>query len=115
MSPTEIKKLMEKYGIAPKKLFGQNFLISEGILDKIIKSANLSKKDIILEVGPGLGALTFKMASLAKRIIAVEKDRELVKILKNELSERKIDNVGIIEQDILKFPISNFQFSNKSQ
>lgn len=94
---------MEKYDIAPKKLFGQNFLISEGILEKIIKEANLSKNDTILEVGPGLGALTFKMAPHVKKIIAIEKDRELVKILKNEISEQKITNVEIIEKDILKF------------
>ena len=114
MSPTEIKKLMEKYGIAPKKLFGQNFLISEGILDKIIKSANLSKKDIILEVGPGLGALTFKMASLAKRIIAVEKDRNLVKILQERLTEKNIKNVEIIEEDILKFETINYKLKTKN-
>lgn len=103
MSPTEIKEMMEKYSIAPKKLFGQNFLISEGILDKIVKSANLSKEDIVLEVGPGLGALTFKLAPLAKQIIAVEKDRNLVKILTERLVEEKNENVEIVEQDILKF------------
>lgn len=103
MSPTEIKQIMEKYDIAPKKLFGQNFLISEGILEKIIKEANLSKDDVILEVGPGLGALTLKMAPHVKKIIAVEKDRELVKILTERLKEQGISNVQIIEEDILKF------------
>ena len=75
MSPTEIKILMQKYGISPKKLFGQNFLISEGILDKIIESSNIDGGDTILEVGSGLGALTLKLAKKAKQVIAVEKDR----------------------------------------
>lgn len=99
---------MEKYDIAPKKLFGQNFLISEGILNKIVKSANLSKKDIVLEVGPGLGALTLKIAPLVKQVIAVEKDRNLVKILSERLTEEKIENVEIIEEDILKFKTTNY-------
>lgn len=103
MSPTEIKELMQKYDIAPKKLFGQNFLISEGILKKIIDSADLSKGDIVLEVGPGLGALTFKMAPHVKKIIAIEKDRDLVKVLRERLAEEKITNIDIIEEDILKF------------
>lgn len=104
MSPTEIKILMQKYGISPKKLFGQNFLISEGILDKIIESSNIDRGDVVLEVGPGLGALTLKLAKKAKQVIAVEKDRELVKILHERLDEEKIKNVKIVEQDILKFP-----------
>lgn len=106
---------MEKYSIAPKKLFGQNFLISEGILDKIVKSANLTKEDIVLEVGPGLGALTLKLAPLVKQVIAVEKDRTLVNILREQIKDRGINNVQITEEDIMKFLISNFQFLNKYQ
>lgn len=114
MSPAEIKNLMEKYGIAPKKLFGQNFLISEGILNKIIKEANLSKEDTVLEVGPGLGALTFKMAPHVKKIIAVEKDRELIKILKERLVEEKVGNIEIVEQDILKFNPTGYELTANS-
>ncbi len=100
---------MQKYGISPKKLFGQNFLISEGILDKIIESSNIDGGDTILEVGSGLGALTLKLAKKAKQVIAVEKDRELVKILRERLAEEKIKNVKIIEQDILEFQTSDFK------
>lgn len=114
MSPTEIKEVMEKYGIAPKKLFGQNFLISKGILDKIVKSANLSKNDIILEVGPGLGALTFKLSPLVNKILAVEKDKNLIKIITERIAEEKIKNIEIIEHDILKFDPTTYNLQPKT-
>lgn len=115
MSPTEIKILMQKYGISPKKLFGQNFLISEGILDKIVESSNIDRGDVVLEVGPGLGALTLKLAKKAKQVIAVEKDRVLVNILREQITERGIDNIQIIEGDVMKFLIPNSQFLNNLQ
>lgn len=115
MSPTEIKILMQKYGISPKKLFGQNFLISEGILDKIIESSNIDRGDVVLEVGPGLGALTLKLAKKAKQVIAVEKDRVLVNILREQITERGIDNIQIIEGDVMKFLTPNSQFLNNLQ
>lgn len=106
---------MQKYGISPKKLFGQNFLISEGILDKIVESSNIGGGDTILEVGPGLGALTLKLAKKARQVIAVEKDRVLVNILREQITERGIDNIQIIEGDVMKFLTPNSQFLNNLQ
>ncbi|MCJ7786810.1 16S rRNA (adenine(1518)-N(6)/adenine(1519)-N(6))-dimethyltransferase RsmA [Patescibacteria group bacterium] len=84
----------------PKKYLGQNFLIDKNILRKIIDAADLSAKDIILEIGPGTGVLTLELAKYAKKVIAVEKDRELCAMLKENLKNYK--NVEIINANILK-------------
>lgn len=108
-SPTQIQKLLEEIGEKPKKHFGQNFLINKGIVEKIIKESNLSKDDIILEVGPGLGVLTFDIAQKVKKLIAVEKDRKLAENLKIRLIELNINNIQIVEQDILKFQPEDYK------
>ncbi|OGM98680.1 MAG: ribosomal RNA small subunit methyltransferase A [Candidatus Yanofskybacteria bacterium RIFCSPHIGHO2_01_FULL_41_27] len=87
--------------IIPKKSLGQNFLVNQGVLNKIIVAAEIKKDDIILEVGPGTGNLTKKLASAAKEVIAVEKDGRLIDQLKTKFSEN--GNVKIIEGDILEF------------
>ncbi|MEK9175072.1 MAG: 16S rRNA (adenine(1518)-N(6)/adenine(1519)-N(6))-dimethyltransferase RsmA [Patescibacteria group bacterium] len=86
-----------------KKHFGQNFLNNKNILNSLIDAANISKKDVILEIGPGMGILTELLAMRAKKVIAVEKDRELVAILKKKFAE--VLNVKIIEGDILRIKI----------
>ena len=100
MTLKEIKKLLKKYNIRPSRRLGQNFLISELVLEKIIEAANLSKDDIVLEVGPGIGNLTIKLAKRVKKVIAVEKDQKMIKILKKVVKNLK--NVKIIKGDILK-------------
>jgi len=95
-----IKKLLQKYHLRPNKRLGQNFLISQRALQKIIQTAKLSKKDTVLEIGPGLGVLTHALAKRAKKVIAVEKDKRIVEILRDELGNYK--NVEIIHGDILK-------------
>jgi len=86
----------------PKKILGQHFLIDKKALSKIIQSAELSPQDIILEIGPGLGQLTFALAPKVKKIIAIEKDKRLFEILKEKTKKRKIK---LILGDILKiFP-----------
>jgi 16S rRNA (adenine1518-N6/adenine1519-N6)-dimethyltransferase len=84
--------------IKPKKLLGQNFLQDQNIIEKIIKTANLNKKDVVLEIGPGLGILTEKLALKTKKVIAIEKDS----FLAQKLKDKKIKNVKIIEGDILE-------------
>ena len=101
-----IKELLLKYKARPSKIMGQNFLIDKFALSKIIKSADLTPKDIVLEIGPGIGTLTKELAKKAKRVIAIEKDNTMVEILKETLKDFK--NVNIIGSDILKI---NFQFS----
>jgi len=99
-SPTVIKELLEKYNAKPSKGLGQNFLIDKNILDKIIAAANIKPSDTILEVGPGLGVLTQELAKHAKKVIAIEKDKTMIEILKETLKD--FDNVEVIEGDILK-------------
>jgi 16S rRNA (adenine1518-N6/adenine1519-N6)-dimethyltransferase len=96
---TFYKNLLKKYHLRPSKRLGQNFLIDETVLQKIIQTADLSKKDIVLEIGSGLGILTQELAKRAKKVIAVEKDKNMVKILKEILKDYQ--NVEIIEGDIL--------------
>ena len=89
--------------IKPKKRLGQNFLANKGIVSKIIKSARLNADDIVLEIGPGPGALTFELARACQKVIAVEKDRELADLLREKLTQENISNVEIITDDILEF------------
>lgn len=90
--------------IVPKKSLGQHFLVNPRILDKIIAAAEITKDDIVLEVGPGTGNLTKKLAEKAKRVIAIEKDRRLIGFLKDKLSENSAiaGKSEIIEGDVLK-------------
>jgi len=100
-----IKALLNQYLVYPSKGLGQNFLIDKSVLKKIIKAANLTKKDVILEIGPGIGNLTRELARKAKRVIAVEKDPRMCEILKEAMNG--CDNVEIIQSDILKLGIQN--------
>lgn len=100
-STTEI---IQKYQFAFQKKFGQNFLIDGNILDKIIDSADITKRDCILEIGPGIGTMTQRLAKEAGEVIAVEIDRSLIPILHETLAD--YDNVTIINEDILKVDIN---------
>lgn len=100
-STTEI---IQKYQFAFQKKFGQNFLIDGNILDKIIDSADITKQDCVLEIGPGIGTMTQRLAKEAGEVIAVEIDRNLIPILHDTLAA--YDNVTIINEDILKVDIN---------
>lgn len=100
-----IKNLLEKYGIKPNKRLGQNFLIDESVLEKIIAAAEISQNDTILEIGPGLGILTMELAKKAKKVITIEKDKRMCEVLQKLLDAGNVKNVEIINEDILK--ISN--------
>lgn len=94
--------------IHAKKSLGQNFLVNPHILDKIVATAEVSKDDIILEVGPGTGNLTKKLAEKAKKVIAIEKDRRLIEPLKETF--KNDPSVEMVAGDVLKFdmvPMSN--------
>jgi len=94
------KKTLESRGLRSKKRLGQNFLVNMGVTDKMTAAADLSSKDVVLEVGPGLGALTRELAWRVKKVIAVERDWVLAAFLAKELP-----GVDIVEQDILKFSL----------
>ena len=98
------KKIVEKYGFSFKKNFGQNFLVDERVLGKIVSSAEISKDDVVIEVGPGRGTLTQALAKEAYKVVAVEIDTTLVPILGELLSD--FDNIEIINEDILKVDVN---------
>ena len=99
------KQLCNQYNIKPARSKGQNFLIDEKIYDKIVNSAELNKNNVILEVGPGLGFLTEKLARKVKKVITVELDDKLTNYLKTALIAKKINNVEVINEDIMKLDI----------
>jgi 16S rRNA (adenine1518-N6/adenine1519-N6)-dimethyltransferase len=102
--PVSIKNFLISSGLKPKHYLGQNFLIDEMALDEIVDAAEIKKTDLVLEVGPGLGVLTQKLAERAPKVITVEKDATLLPLLKKTL--REYENVEIVHQDILKYNLS---------
>ena len=99
----ETKMIMKRYNLDFKKKFGQNFLTSEEILEEIISKAKISKDDIILEIGPGIGTLTSKLLETGAEVISVEVDLELIRPLKERFFI--YNNFTIISADILKIDI----------
>ncbi len=95
-----IKELLKLQGAKPRKGLGQNFLVSKDVLARILRAAELSQTDTILEIGPGIGTLTRGLAQSAKKVVAVEKDEKLVEMLKGLTVGMK--NIEIIHGDILK-------------
>lgn len=103
-NPKRTIEIIQKYNFAFQKKFGQNFLIDTHVLDKIINSANITKDDMVLEIGPGIGTMTQYLAEAARKVIAVEIDRKLIPILQETLAD--YDNISIINDDILKTDIA---------
>ena len=103
---TSIKRELLEYGLFPKKGLGQHFLVDRNILDKVIRTAQVEKEDVVLEVGPGLGEMTLALARLAKRVIAIEIDPKLVAILKRKVKD--YPNVEVVKSDILKVDFHQF-------
>lgn len=99
----QTKNLCRDYGIKPARSRGQNFLIEEKIYDNMVAASELKPDDIVLEVGPGFGFLTAKLAVIAKTVVAVELDDKLAKALRARLKEQAIENVEIVNADILEF------------
>ena len=108
------KSILNKYGIRLNKNLGQNYLIDKNKRDQIINFGNITKEDVVLEIGTGIGTLTIELAKKAKKVIAIEQDSNISKILEERLKEEKIDNVDIINNDALKvdFPEFNKIVSN---
>ena len=94
---------IKKYDFAFQKKFGQNFLIDEHVLNKIIAAAGVTKDDMVLEIGPGFGTMTQYLAESAREVVAVEIDKALIPVLNETLAD--YDNVTVINDDILKVDI----------
>lgn len=101
-SPRVIKDIAERFGFSFSKGLGQNFLLDESVLDKIVEAADI--EDGVLEVGPGFGVLTKRLCETGKKVVSVEVDRRLIPVLDYTLTE--FDNVKIIEKDILKTDVA---------
>ena len=104
------RELMARYGLEPKKSLGQNFLTDENLLDKIVAVAELTPRDVLLEIGPGLGHLTRLLARQAGRVIAVELDDRFMPILRDQLTG--CDNVELLHGDILQLPLDSLLSSS---
>ena len=96
------------FEIKPKHQKGQNFLINEKIYDDIVKAADIKSDDTVLEIGPGLGFLTAKLAAKAKQVVAVELDEKLADYLQTGINAQDIENIEIIKGDILRFNPARF-------
>lgn len=102
-NPQKTIEVLQKYDFIFQKKFGQNFLIDTHVLDKIISAAHITKEDMVLEIGPGIGTMTQYLAEAAGKVIAVEIDKNLIPILSDTLSEYQ--NVRIINEDVLKLDL----------
>ena len=102
--PKNTIEILQKYNFSFQKKFGQNFLIDTHVLDKIIKYSNITKDDMVLEIGPGIGTMTQYLCENARKVVAVEIDEYLIPILGDTL--KAYDNVEVINNDILKLDLN---------
>lgn len=100
----ETKFLLKKYNITANKLLGQNFLIDQEIVNKIVNSAGIDKEDLVIEIGPGLGTLTNELLKKAGKVVCVELDKKMIEILEDRF--KLFNNIEIINDDILKVNLS---------
>ncbi len=101
--PQNTIAVLQKYQFHFQKKYGQNFLIDPKVLERIVRAAQISKEDCVLEIGPGIGTMTQYLAESAREVVAVEIDRTLIPILEDTLSD--YENVTIVNEDILKFDV----------
>ncbi len=108
------KNILNQYGITLNRNLGQNYLIDRNKRDQIIGYGDIDKDDVVLEIGTGIGTLTIELARKAKKVIAIEQDENICRILAERLKKEKIDNVELINEDALSvnFPKFNKIVSN---
>ena len=103
-NPTNTIAVLNRYGFSFQKKFGQNFLIDENVVEKIVREAGVTKDDFVLEIGPGIGTMTQILCENAREVVAVEIDDKLIPILREDTLSW-YDNVTVIHEDILKLDI----------
>lgn len=108
----ETKFILSKYHLSASKKLGQNFLIDEEVVEKIVETAEISKKDLIIEIGPGLGTLTKMLLEKAGKVIAIELDERMIKILKDRFLAYK--NFELIHEDVLKVNLNKLIDNEKT-
>ena len=104
-NPKNTIEILNKYSFAFQKKFGQNFLIDNHVLGKIVRAADITEDDFVLEIGPGIGTLTQYLCESAREVLAIEIDKKLIPILQETLAD--YDNVSILNEDILKVDIAS--------
>lgn len=109
----ETKFIMKKYGITANKKLGQNFLVDDDVINKIVDSANITNEDLVIEIGPGLGTLTSRLLESAKKVIAIELDDRMIKILKDRFL--MYSNFELIHDDVLKVDLNKMIKENKDE
>lgn len=109
----ETKNIMRRYNIKPNKSLGQNFLINSEVVENIVQSSDITKDDMVIEIGPGLGVLTKYLLEKAKKVVCIELDTKMVKILQDRFSEH--DNIEIINTDVLKINLNEIIEKNKGE
>ena len=107
----ETKFIMKKYGITANKRLGQNFLISDEVVNKIVTSSNIDKDDLVIEIGPGLGTLTKPLLDNARKVILIELDDRMIEILEDRFKLYK--NFEVINEDVLKVNLKELIKNNK--
>lgn len=107
MIADDVLRLLKSKNMYAKKKFGQNFLIDKNILNKIVEISDISKSDVVIEIGPGMGCLTEYLSINAKKVICYEIDKDMVEILEENLLS-KYDNIEIINNDFLKVDLSYY-------
>ncbi len=94
------RELLARHGLSPKKALGQNFLVDPRVQDRIVAAAQITADDVVVEIGAGLGALTARLGLVAKKVIAIDRDRQLVEVLRAELGQQA--NIDIVLGDALE-------------
>ena len=109
----ETKYLMKKYKIKANKSLGQNFLIDDTVIEDIVGGASIGKDDLVIEIGPGLGSMTALLVEKAKKVICVELDKKMIKILNDRFIAD--DNIELINEDVLKLDLNKLIKQEKKQ
>ena len=105
--------IMKKYGISANKSLGQNFLINEEVVNNIVESSEISKNDLVIEIGPGLGTLTESLLENAGKVVAIELDNRMIKILNERFF--MYDNFEVINEDVLKVDLAKLIKNEKEE
>ena len=109
----ETRFIMKQNNITANKKLGQNFLVDENVVDSIVDSAEVTKEDLVIEIGPGLGTLTKKLLDRAGKVICIELDHKMINILENRF--KLYDNIEIINEDVLKIDLNKLIELNKNE
>jgi 16S rRNA (adenine1518-N6/adenine1519-N6)-dimethyltransferase len=112
LTKTQLREIFRQYGFRPLKRFGENYLIDANIKEKIIEAAGVMSGDVVLEIGPGLGALTIDLAASGAAVYAVEKDKKAFAIL-SDLVDNRYPNLKLFCDDILKFDLAKIPHPGK--